>query len=58
MIYNLVETLPAHRQAALLQQLSLLDREIEKNFVYPEDLALARLADAQGLGGHPGQTMK
>ena len=58
MIDNLVETLPAHRHAALLQQLSLLDREIEKNFVYPEDLALARLADTQGLGGHPGQTTK
>ena len=58
MIENLVQTLPAHRHAALLQQLSLLDREIERNFVYPEDLALARIADPQGLGGHPGQTMK
>lgn len=54
MIENLVQTLPTHRHAALLQQLALLDREIEKNFKYPEELALARIADAQGLGGHPG----
>jgi uncharacterized membrane protein len=56
MIDNLVQTLPAHRHAALLQELSLLDREIEKNFVYPEELALARIADAQGLGGHSGKS--
>jgi uncharacterized membrane protein len=55
MIENLVQTLPAHRQAALLQELSLLNREIERNFIYPEDLALARIADAQGLGGHSGK---
>lgn len=56
MLENLVQTLPAHRHAALLQQLALLDREIEKHFTYPEELALARVADAQGLGGHPGTT--
>jgi uncharacterized membrane protein len=55
MIENLVQTLPAHRRAALLRELSLLDREIERNFIYPEDLALARIADAQGLGGHSGK---
>ncbi len=54
MIENLIQTLPAHRHAALLQELSLLDREIEKNFVYPEEIALARIGDAQGLGGHSG----
>jgi len=37
---------------ALLRQLSLLDREVERVFTYPEELALARVADAQGLGGH------
>jgi len=37
---------------ALNQQLSLLDREIAKNFSYPEELALARVPDTQGLGGH------
>jgi uncharacterized membrane protein len=55
MIENLVQTLPAHRHAALLQQLSLLDREIERIFIYREDLALAQIADAQGLGGHSGK---
>ena len=54
MIENLVETLPVRRHAALRQQLSLLDREIERNFRYPEELALARTADAQGLGGRAG----
>ena len=54
MIENLVQTLPAHRHAALLGELGLLNREIERAFIYPEDLALARIADAQGLGGHSG----
>ncbi len=52
MIENLLQTLPTHRHAALQQELGLLDREIERNFIYPEDLALAHTADAQGLGGH------
>jgi uncharacterized membrane protein len=55
MIENLVQTLPAHRHTALQQELGLLDREIERNFTYPEDLALAQIADAQGLGGHSGK---
>jgi uncharacterized membrane protein len=55
MIENLMLTLPAHRQAALLTELSLLDREIEKKFTYPEELALAQIADTQGLGGHSGK---
>lgn len=55
MIENLAGTLPERRHTALLQQLSLLDREIERHFIYPEDLALARIADAQGLGGHSGK---
>ena len=54
MIQNLLQTLPLHRHAALNQQLSLLDREIAKNFTYPEDLALAQVPDTQGLGGHSG----
>ena len=52
MIQNLLQTLQLHRHAALNQQLSLLDREIAKNFSYPEELALARVPDTQGLGGH------
>ena len=56
MIENLLQTLPKHRHPALEQQLSLLNREIEKNFSQPEELALARVADSQGLGGHSGLT--
>ena len=55
MIENLVQTLPPNRRQALLRQLSLLDREVERIFIYPEELALARVADAQGLGGHSGK---
>jgi hypothetical protein len=36
----------------LTQQLALLDREIEWQFRHPEELALARIPDTQGLGGH------
>ncbi len=56
MIENLMQTLPAHRHPALQQELSLLDREIEKHFAYPEELSLARIADSQGLGGHSGKS--
>jgi uncharacterized membrane protein len=48
---NLVQTLPEHRHPALHRQLALLDREIERRFAYPEEIALARVADTQGLGG-------
>jgi uncharacterized membrane protein len=51
MIENLIQTLPSHRQPALQQQLSLLDREVTRYFQYPEELALARVGDSQGLGG-------
>ena len=56
MIDNLVLTLPAHCHPPLQQQLSLLDREIARYFVYPEELALARIADSQGLGGRSGRS--
>ena len=52
MLDNLLETLPRHRHPPLLQELSLLDREAARHFIYPEDLALARIGDSQGLGGH------
>jgi uncharacterized membrane protein len=58
MIENLVQTLPAHRHPALLVELSLLEREIARHFSYPEELALAHIADAQGLGGHSGKPSK
>jgi uncharacterized membrane protein len=52
MIENLLQLLPAVCHPALDQELSLLEREIEKNFTYLEELTLARVADSQGLGGH------
>jgi uncharacterized membrane protein len=55
MIENLVQTLPVHRHPALLRELDLLDREITKRFAYEEELALARVPDTQGLGGHSGR---
>jgi uncharacterized membrane protein len=54
MTENLIQTLPEHRHAALRQELDLLDRVLEKLYVFPEDLALARVADSQGLGGAAG----
>jgi uncharacterized membrane protein len=51
MILNLANTLPAERHPALRQQLNLLDRMLEKFYALPEDLALARVPDTQGLGG-------
>jgi uncharacterized membrane protein len=51
MIVNLTKSLPAERHAALRRELDLLDRMLEKFYVLPEDLALARTADLQGLGG-------
>ena len=51
MLENLMQTLPPHRHAELRQQLELLDRTIEGQYVFPEDRALARIPDPQGLGG-------
>lgn len=51
MLNNLIQTLPESRHAALLLELDLLDRTIDKLYVFPEDAATARVADAQGLGG-------
>jgi hypothetical protein len=54
MIENLIQTLPKHRHTILQRELSMLDSDIEKYFVHPEDLALARRGDSQGLGGASG----
>ena len=51
MLENLIRTLPAQRHAALRQQLDLLDRTLPDYYKLPEDLALARVPDSQGLGG-------
>lgn len=51
MIINLTNTLSAERHAALQREFDLLDRMLEKHYLLPEDLALARIPDSQGLGG-------
>jgi len=51
MLENLMQTLPERRRPALRQELDLLDRTLEKVYLLPEDLALARIPDSQGLGG-------
>jgi uncharacterized membrane protein len=47
---TLIQFLPEHRHLALLAELDKLDRSLESHFAFPEDLALARIPDAQGLG--------
>jgi len=51
MIVNLTDVLPGQRHSALCKELELLDRAIERLYVLPEDLKLARIPDSQGLGG-------
>ena len=51
LLENLLQTLPPHRHAELRLQLELLDRTVDRNYDFEEDRALARIADAQGLGG-------
>ena len=51
-IENLLHKLPTYRHAALYRELSMLNRDINSHFCYPEELALARIADPQGLGRH------
>ena len=57
MIINLGNTLPSERHAALRREEGLLDRMLEKLYVLPEDLALARIPDSQVLGGSTEATM-
>ncbi len=54
MLENLMHTLPPHRHSELQKQMEYLDREIESHYNLPEDRALARIADSQGLGGSVG----
>jgi uncharacterized membrane protein len=57
MIESLIEVLPPSRHPALRHELDLLDRTLVKLHAFPEDLAIARLSDPQGLGGRsPNQT--
>ena len=53
MLQNLIQVLAPHRHGALSTELGALDRTIERLYDLPEDLALARVPDAQGLGGSP-----
>jgi len=48
---NLVSSLPPYRHEVLNQQIKRLDSSIESLYPIPEDLALARIPDSQGLGG-------
>jgi uncharacterized membrane protein len=50
MIAVLIQTLPEHRHQSLCNELHLLDLTFEQHFPFPEDLALARTPDPQGLG--------
>ena len=54
MLENLMQTLPPHRHAELRQQIELLERTIDGHYEFPEDRALARIPDPQGLGGSLG----
>jgi len=51
MLEDLAGSVVEARRVVLLEELSALDRTIEKIYALPEDLALAREADLQGLGG-------
>jgi uncharacterized membrane protein len=55
MIENLLSSLPESRHQALHDELNLLDRTLEALHLLPEDLALARQSDFQGLGGSTSQ---
>jgi uncharacterized membrane protein len=47
---TLITSLPRHRRRALEEERDRLDTVIQTHFQLPADLALARIADSQGLG--------
>ncbi len=51
MLENLAQTLPERRRPALRLEIDLLDRSIQNTYLFAEDMALARIPDAQGMGG-------
>ena len=51
MFDNLTATLPSHRHQPLDDERRRLERMLDTLFVVPEDLALARVPDSQGIGG-------
>jgi len=50
-IRRLMESLPESRVPALREQRDLLDRFVQRLYAFPEEAALARIPDPQGLGG-------
>ena len=54
MLENLQQALPEHRRPALEREFELLDWAIQTHFHRPEELAMARIPDSQGLGGSSG----
>jgi hypothetical protein len=50
MLENLMQTLPGERHPALRTELDLLDDALKMIHILPADLALASVADTQGLG--------
>jgi len=58
MLDNLMATLPPQRHPALVRERQLLDETIAHAYRLPEDVALARVADSQGLGAsqHAGRS--
>ncbi len=51
MIESMLDTLPESRRAALREEWELLDHSVRQRYPSPEDVARARVADSQGLGG-------
>jgi uncharacterized membrane protein len=51
MLENLLLTLPESRAPLLRQELAMLHRSSERFFAEPEDQALAKVSDYQGVGG-------
>jgi uncharacterized membrane protein len=56
MLENLIQTLPAERTELLRQELELLRRSAERFFTEPEDCAMAKISDFQGVGGKQGRS--
>lgn len=51
-----LQVLPEIRRPALKTEMDLLDRRLAELYHFPEDLALAKVADSQGLGGGKGNS--
>ncbi len=54
LLENVMATLPSYRHPELLAERARLDLAIMAAYPIPEDVTLARIPDAQGLGGSRG----